>query len=438
MASRRRLDLQQRLLHCSPVSRCWQAAAVTATVDVSVRLQDRDKWRSGAETPPKKLYGRSKAQRVDAWLARHGQHVTGLPPAGLQFLSVLSGLQLLRMPNASQHLPWLTQLRQLTSVELRPAVFTMQHLDISVSRFRYVEDGLVPQFLASMQQLRLLKLGGLHRAALPVLLAAMPGLTRLEELELTGFEYQEQQPLPEEEQPLPEEERPCYSALLPSSPALRKVAVHGLADAYMLPAGCAAQLLAPGRAFTCMRELTLANCQDGGQLYEQLIEGMPHLFGPGDIGRLAACCPNLEVLCIPGAVQSGLDMRPLLQLTGLTQLALAGAAVTDDLAAAVLRRLKRLQILDVAFAEGLTDVGLLALTSLRQLTSLQISDCGIMAQELHYFHADVDLTAAQSRTSQRHPLDVWQQLLHLCITSETCCPRIVAALEAAEVAGHLQ
>jgi hypothetical protein len=74
---------------------------------------------------------------------------------------------------------------------------------------------------------------------------------------------------------------------------------------------------------------------------------------------------------------------------------LAGHAVDDDVAQGVLQRLTRLRQLEVEFSYGLTDVGMLALTSLRQLSYLHLEMCGIAEQPLYQFEGIVDLTATK-------------------------------------------
>jgi hypothetical protein len=87
---------------------------------------------------------------------------------------------------------------------------------------------------------------------------------------------------------------------------------------------------------------------------------------------------------------------PLLQLNRLTQLELKGAAATDDTVASVFRQLTRLQHLVVTFAEGVTDVSLLALTTLRQLTRLQLLDCGLSTGEGYHGQRAGSLSAVSS------------------------------------------
>lgn len=447
--------------------------------------------------------------------------IQGLP-AGLLSLSALIGLRRLHIPqvgyNYSTSLLWVTEMLQLTSLQIGPRPFTydtrapfsalsqlqqlvfscgdsrvyptmhgtregvydpqlledlpssltqlqlnwtgvgpldivqapalamltaMQHLVLVCGDQHGGEGGIMPQYLASMLQLRVLKLHGLHADAMPVLLDVLPGMIQLEELELELDVYPLLQELQQQQLqpllvPLPEEEHWRYAALLPPSPALRRVAFYSVADSVggfipALPAGCAAHLLAAGRVYPLLQELLLTPHGDAGNVYSGDYTHVPQVFGAGDMGRLVACCPNLESLRIPGTVQRDVDFSPLLQLPRLTELSLAGDAIDDDVAQGVLRRLTQLRQLEVVCSNGLTDVGMLALTSLRQLTYLLMKECGIAEQPLYHFHGSVELTATKGRDAVPDPApDVWKQLLQLCINSDICCPIIAAALNAAD------
>jgi hypothetical protein len=64
-------------------------------------------------------------------------------------------------------------------------------------------------------------------------------------------------------------------------------------------------------------------------------------------------------------------------LTALTGLFVGGDAVTDDAISAAVAPLTRLQRLHIHYAPFMTDQGLLALSALRQLTTLGVFECGI-------------------------------------------------------------
>jgi hypothetical protein len=95
-------------------------------------------------------------------------------------------------------------------------------------------------------------------------------------------------------------------------------------------------------------------------------------FGPGSFATLVSCCPALEQLWITAAVAPGVDLTPLQRFTGLTELQLGGEGVDDGVAENVLGTLGQLQRLDLVGSPGFTDVGLVHLTGLQQLTSLQV------------------------------------------------------------------
>lgn len=96
-------------------------------------------------------------------------------------------------------------------------------------------------------------------------------------------------------------------------------------------------------------------------------------FGPGSLEGLAACCPNVAQLWLTSAVDVDADLSPLLSLSGLTELQLGGAVVDDVLAEGVLCGLSQLQRLDLVQCPRFTDAGLVHLTALTALTSLQVS-----------------------------------------------------------------
>jgi hypothetical protein len=106
-----------------------------------------------------------------------------------------------------------------STVPALASLTAMQHLRILSSRRGHNSSHVLPQFLASMQNLRVLQLQGVNRDGLPVLLEVMPGLTQLEDLEISGAP-REWPPFAADEDA---DELPAlqYSALLPPSPVLR-------------------------------------------------------------------------------------------------------------------------------------------------------------------------------------------------------------------------
>lgn len=103
--------------------------------------------------------------------------------------------------------------------------------------------------------------------------------------------------------------------------------------------------------------------------------GVP--FGPGSIASLASCCPNLQQLWLTAAIAADVDLTPVQHLTGLTELQLGGPVVDDAVSEGLLCGLTQLQRLDLLQCPRFTDAGLVFLTALRQLTSLQVKDAGL-------------------------------------------------------------
>jgi hypothetical protein len=100
-------------------------------------------------------------------------------------------------------------------------------------------------------------------------------------------------------------------------------------------------------------------------------------FGPGSVASLAACCPNLGQLWLTAAVAADVDLAPLRQLGSLTELQLGGGVVDDGVSERVLSGLSQLQRLDLVQCPRFTDAGLVYLTALTGLTSLQVGEASI-------------------------------------------------------------
>ena len=77
-------------------------------------------------------------------------------------------------------------------------------------------------------------------------------------------------------------------------------------------------------------------------------------------------------LLLTGAVGPGVDLSPLEKLTGLTELQLGGLVVDDAVCEGLLARLTQLRRLDLTQCPRLSDGGLVCLTALTALTSLQV------------------------------------------------------------------
>jgi hypothetical protein len=97
-------------------------------------------------------------------------------------------------------------------------------------------------------------------------------------------------------------------------------------------------------------------------------------FGPGSVASLAACCPNLGQLWLTAAVAADVDFAPLRQLGSLTELQLGGGVVDDGVSERVLSGLSQLQRLDLVQCPRFSDAGLVYLTALTGLTSLQVGE----------------------------------------------------------------
>lgn len=115
----------------------------------------------------------------------------------------------------------------------------------------------------------------------------------------------------------------------------------------------------PARPRPALRELILS----GNTL---LLPG-----SPVDIARLVSCCPGIKQLDITGvcSIQLVLKEPSLKQLSSLTSLSLS---VGDDMTAEQeLAKLTQLHSL-VVVHDSVTEMGLLLLTQLRQLTHLKV------------------------------------------------------------------
>jgi hypothetical protein len=77
-------------------------------------------------------------------------------------------------------------------------------------------------------------------------------------------------------------------------------------------------------------------------------------------------------------VQVPEHLSPIAALTALTGLFVGGEAVSDDAISAAVAPLTRLRRLHIHCAPFMTDQGLLALSALKQLTTLGALECGII------------------------------------------------------------
>lgn len=107
--------------------------------------------------------------------------------------------------------------------------------------------------------------------------------------------------------------------------------------AAILPAGCGQHLFAAGHRLPQLKQLVLgvhAEISDwwdgfGGGWIAKLVSSMDHCLDEGSMSRVVSCCPALQQLWLAGLVEPGVDLRPLLQLTALSDLCIGGPVVTD-------------------------------------------------------------------------------------------------------------
>jgi hypothetical protein len=168
-----------------------------------------------------------------------------------------------------------------------------------------------------------------------------------------------------------------YSDLLPSSDHLSKVVLRDTRS--MLPnPSYGSHIFPPGRQLPVLRQLMFGwDLPAGEDIAAQPEELPPSIFEDLSISRMAASCPALEVLLLPGCLTFDVELGPLAQLTDLTELLLAGEEIQDVLVAEQVVMLTGLKSLQIHFSPELTDAGVLRLTALTKLQSLFLFDCGI-------------------------------------------------------------
>jgi len=102
-----------------------------------------------------------------------------------------------------------------------------------------------------------------------------------------------------------------------------------------------------------------------------IVDTMP--WEGSDLDRLVSSCSNLQTLSL--CCSEGMQLTPLLQLTALTQLWVAGVTNNSTVASLVqLSALQGLQELFVIDPCSFTDDAVRSLTALTQLTRLGLSD----------------------------------------------------------------
>ncbi|WIA12676.1 hypothetical protein OEZ85_006317 [Tetradesmus obliquus] len=291
--------------------------------------------------------------------------------------------------------------------------------DITKAEEAAATGGLDPLLLARMQQLQVLELGWLGRGALPALLQVMPQLSSLRRLDLQC----------EAVVALPASEAARYSNLLPASKHLSKLVLRGTAR--MLPDARYGCHLFAGRQLPQLQQLALGWDPEAADDPVEDADDLPPPFLDSEaMQAMAGCCPALHTLLAPGCVTEDAQLAPLLQLTALSALFLAGDEIDDDFAEQQLALLVGLKELRVNLASELTDVGVAHLTALTGLHSLILEDCSISEDmsgilhdegrlELHYRESTGESVAQQLRPRARRAV-------------------LLAALEAEEQAGGME
>jgi hypothetical protein len=167
-----------------------------------------------------------------------------------------------------------------------------------------------------------------------------------------------------------------YSDLLPASACLSKVVLRNTGS--MLPDARYGSHMFAGRQLPSLRHLCFGWDSEAGDDEATEADDLPAAFlDDAGLLSLAICCPALRKLQLPGCLINEVQLAPLLQLTALTMLLLAGNEIDDDCAAQQLTLLTDLKDLEVLLSSELTDVGVAHLTVLTKLRRLAVCDCDI-------------------------------------------------------------
>lgn len=229
----------------------------------------------------------------------------------------------------------------------------------------------------------------------------------------------------------------AFLALLPCLPALSYMDLTGGLTHHAPTAAAYSALTAND---TTLKELHLSHTDVPAAAWQHIFRGRPQLHddfdtmsGDGDEGmmqqqqqlwqltflRLIGCvealatnnlqalahsCPHLQHLQLNEAVQPAASFTPLLQLTQLTWL--LTSQVSDQVAKEVLTRLTGLSQL-AAVSSSITDVGVLHLTALRQLTSLFVMGGQLSSALLSPAHVGPSWSRALSLVSEAQRDDMF-------------------------------
>jgi hypothetical protein len=205
--------------------------------------------------------------------------------------------------------------------------------------------------------------------------------------------------------------------------------LHGIGS--ILPDASYGSHLFAGRQLPSLQQLIFAGDPDAGNDYEREGEFYPFLDDVG-VARLAACCPALQRLLVPECLAHGVRLTPLLQLTALTELVLAGRQIDDELIAQQLVMFTRLKSLRVPCGWGLTDAGVKQLTALTGLSQLSLSECNVSAEmqddpdfddgDIHIVNLPVRVRPA---TATWHAACLWDFMASLLLQVQPCSSTLI-------------
>eukprot|EP00775_Hariotina_reticulata_P012442 gene12442-12579_t len=150
--------------------------------------------------------------------------------------------------------------------------------------------------------------------------------------------------------------------------------------------------------------------------------------------HLVVKCPNLRQLWLSGFQYmncTAADIASLKELSNLTSLVVGGLGMGfQDVHLKSFAELTALKHLSLVPRCNFTDVGLLPLTQLTQLTCLTVAlDDGSKRPQRLRVALAAGLMLHPPRKSKRQGDPVWQQLLKLCKTSVSCLHVIIKDLE---------
>jgi hypothetical protein len=163
-----------------------------------------------------------------------------------------------------------------------------------------------------------------------------------------------------------------------------------------------------GRQLPGLKQICIGREPDEDDEWPEVHGDLPDtLLDDVGVARMAACCPAIERLVLPGCLVERVQLAPLLQLTALTELFLAGDEITDEFAVEQLATLTRLEQLSVSLTEFLTDFGVKHLTALTRLSRLSLkavhtsAGMSILSEDQGYMHL-MNLPVGVSPSLQQH------------------------------------